>query len=42
MKTFETSTFLDVRDASGSNGAIGEAPFQAVQPARRLFYLIWC
>ena len=42
MKIFKTCTFLDVRDASGSNGAIGEAPFQAVQPARRLFILITC
>ena len=36
MKIFEKSTFLGVRDAFESIGAIGEAPFQAVQPARRL------
>ena len=42
MKFFDKSTFLGVRDASESIGAIGEAPFQAAEAVRRLLSLNTC
>ena len=42
MKIFDKPTFLGVRDASESIGAIGEAPFQAAEAVRRLLSLNTC